>query len=56
MFSPRWWLGFLVALSPAAPLVEAAAEFLRAGIWSPVYGIYSPPGWLYDMATMIGTI
>ena len=54
--APRWWLGFLVALAPVAPLLSTAREFLATGIWFPVYGIYSPPVWLYDMATMIGTI
>lgn len=56
MFSPGWWLGFLAALSPAVPLIATAFDFLRAGVWTPVYGIHYPPGWLYDMATMIGTI
>lgn len=54
--APRWWLGFLVSLAPVAPLMSSAFDFFRAGVWTPVYGIHYPPVWLYDMATIIGTI
>ena len=49
-------LGLLVALAVMAPLLATCWEFLDTGLWFPVYGVTSPPDWLYDMATKRGTI
>ena len=49
-------VGVLVAVAVAVPLLTASHEFLDTGIWFPVYGVTSPPDWLYDMATKRGTI
>lgn len=49
-------VGVLVAVAVAVPLFTASHEFLNTGLWFPVYGVNSPPDWLYDMATKRGTI
>ena len=49
-------MGLMVAVAVAVPLLTASHEFLNSGLWFPVYGVTSPPDWLYDMATKKGTI